>query len=107
MGQYGMSLGAIGLAALAAAAADPPGTGQPAESLPRPGTTLVNRDRGELLLCATVRHPRNKPCIDDWGERIQAFVGCARAAGGEAKMVGYFVFVVDVPTEEVYDGLVK
>src|SRR5205823_8396743 len=27
--------------------------------------------------------------------------------GGDAKMAGYFVFLVDVPTEEVYNGLVK
>jgi hypothetical protein len=77
------------------------------EPLPKPGTVQVNRDRGEVILRATVQHPRNKPCIDDWGERIQAFVGCARAAGGDAKMAGYFVFLVDVPTEDVYDALVK
>jgi len=54
-----------------------------------------------------VRHPKDKPCIDDWGRGIQAFAGCGKADGGEAKMVGYFVFVVDVPTETVYDGLVR
>src|SRR5262245_41190377 len=73
--------------------------------VPKPGSVLVDRDRGEVILSATVQHPRGKPCIDDWGQRIQAFVGCARAAGGEAKMAGYFVFLVDVPTEDVYRGL--
>src|SRR5262249_5343348 len=77
------------------------------DRLPQPGTVLVDEARAEILFCATVQHPKGKPCIDDWGERIQAFVGCSRAAGGDAKMAGYFVFLVDVPTEEVYDGLVK
>jgi hypothetical protein len=54
-----------------------------------------------------VRHPKNKPCIDTWGQRIQAFVGCSKAAGGDAKMLSYFVFVVDLPTEDVYKGLVE
>ena len=73
--------------------------------LPKPGTVVVDRDRGEVILSATVQTPRGKPCIDDWGQRIQAFVGCARAAGGDAKMAGYFVFLVDVPTEDVYQAL--
>jgi hypothetical protein len=77
------------------------------EHLPQPGTVRVDEARGEVILCATVQHPKGKPCIDDWGERIQAFVGCSKAAGGDAKMAGYFVFLVDVPTEEVYDALVK
>jgi hypothetical protein len=75
--------------------------------LPKPGSLVTDRERGEVILSATVQHPAGKPCIDDWGERIQAFVGCARAAGGDAKMAGYFVFLVDVPTEDVYDALVK
>jgi len=75
--------------------------------LPRPGTTVVDKDRGEVILSAVVQHPRGKPCIDDWGERIQAFAGCSKAAGGDAKMAGYFVFLVDVPTEEVHKGLVE
>jgi hypothetical protein len=75
--------------------------------LPKPGSVVTDTDRDEVILSATVQHPDNKPCIDDWGERIQAFVGCARAAGGDAKMAGYFVFLVDVPTEDVYDALIK
>lgn len=73
--------------------------------LPKPGTVVVDRDHSQVILSATVQHPKGKACIDDWGQRIQAFVGCARAAGGDAKMAGYFVFLVDVPTEEVYKGL--
>ena len=60
-----------------------------------------------MVLSAVVQHPKGKPCIDEWGERIQAFVGCAKAAGGDAKMAGYFVFLVDVPTEDVYKALIK
>jgi hypothetical protein len=76
------------------------------ERLPKPGTITVNKDRGEVILSAVVKYPKGKPCIDEYDGRIQAFVGCARAAGGDAKMAGYFVFLVDVPTEEVYKGLV-
>jgi hypothetical protein len=75
------------------------------EKLPRPGTVLVNRDRGEVVLPAVVQHPKGKACIDAYGGRIQAFVGCAKAAGGDAKMAGYFVFLVDVPLEDVSRGL--
>ena len=76
-------------------------------NLAKSGSVVTDKDRGEVILSATVQHPNNKPCIDDWGERIQAFVGCARAAGGDAKMAGYFVFLVDVPTEDVYDALIQ
>ena len=88
------------------ASENPSATG-PFASLPQPGTVAVDAHRGELILHATVQHPVGKPCIDDFGERIQAFVGCATAAGGEAKMAGYFVFLVDVPTETVYEGLLQ
>lgn len=80
---------------------------EPAPKLPKPGTVVVDRDRGEIILSATVQHPKGKPCIDEYGERVQAFVGCAKAAGGDAKMAGYFVFLVDVPTEEVQKGLLE
>jgi hypothetical protein len=90
----------LGCAALAAAADKEP-------ALPSPGTIRVDKDRGEVILPAVVRHPKDKPCIDDWGQRVQAFIGCSKAAGGNAKMLPYFVFVVDVPTEKVYQGLVQ
>src|SRR5947209_7677870 len=76
-------------------------------TLPRPGSVAVNKDRAEVILHATVQHPRDKPCIGEWGQRIQAFVGCSKAAGADATMAGYFVFLVDVPTEDVYDALVR
>jgi len=79
----------------------------PAAQLPKPGTVVIDRLRGEVILSARVQYPRGKPCIDEYGERVQAFVGCARAAGGEAKMAEYFVFLVDVPTEEVYEALLQ
>jgi hypothetical protein len=75
--------------------------------LPEPGRIVVNPARGEIILSGTVQYPRGKPCINDYGQRVHAFVGCAKAAGGDAKMAGYFVFLVDVPVEDVYEGLVK
>src|SRR6059036_3580450 len=71
----------------------------PAATLPKPGD--------EVILSAVVQHPRGKPCIDEYGERIQAFVGCSKADGGDAKMAGYFVFLVDVPTEDVHAAMTK
>jgi hypothetical protein len=93
--------------ATAQTAHDQAGTDRAFANLPKPGSIAADKDRGEVILSATVQHPRNKPCIDDWGERVQAFAGCARAAGGDAKMASYFVFLVDVPTEEVYDALIR
>jgi hypothetical protein len=101
-----LGLAVTGLAALALSAG---GLGEkaPAVKLPKPGNVIVDKDRGEVILSATVQHPTGKPCIDDFGQRIQAFVGCGKADGQEAKMAGYFVFLVDVPTEKVYQALVE
>lgn len=79
----------------------------PAARLPEPGTVVVDEDRGEVIVSAAVQFPEGKPCINEYGERIQAFAGCAKAAGGDAKMAAYFVFLVDVATEQVFDGLMK
>jgi hypothetical protein len=79
----------------------------PADKLPTPGTAVVDQTRRELVLSAQVQFPEDKPCINEFGQRVQAFAGCAKAAGGDAKMAGYFVFLVDVPTEEVFDGLME
>jgi hypothetical protein len=76
-------------------------------ALPKPGTLAIHKDRGEVILHATVQHPIGKPCIGEWGQRIQAFVGCSKAAGADATMAGYFVFLVDVPTEDVYNALLS
>jgi hypothetical protein len=88
---------------LPAAAADH----SPPSDLPTPGTVLVDQAKGELILSAQVQFPEDKPCINEYGQRVQAFAGCATAAGGDAKMAAYFVFLVDVETEEVSQGLMK
>jgi len=79
----------------------------PAERLPPPGSVVVDSAARELILSAKVQFPEGKPCINEYGQRVQAFAGCARAAGGDAKMANYFVFLVDVPTEDVYEGLLR
>lgn len=79
----------------------------PSAELPKPGTVVVDEVKREVILSAKVQFPEGKPCIDEFGQRIQAFAGCATAAGGDAKMAGYFVFLVDVPTETVHEGLVR
>ncbi len=83
-------------------AADPP-----AKKLPAPGTIVVDETGREVILSANVQFPEGKPCINEFGERVQAFAGCATAAGGDAKMAAYFVFLVDVETEKVSEGLMK
>ena len=77
------------------------------QPLPKPGEVFVDSNRRELVLSAKVQFPEGKPCINEFGERVQAFAGCATAAGGDAKMAGYFVFLVDVETEKVFDGLIE
>lgn len=80
---------------------------QPAAKLPDPGTVVVDHNKGEVILSAQVQFPEDKPCINEYGQRVQAFAGCATAAGGDAKMAPYFVFLVDVETEKVFDGLIE
>lgn len=79
----------------------------PAKELPSPGTVVVDETGREVILSAKVQFPEGKPCINEFGERVQAFAGCATAAGGDAKMAAYFVFLVDVETEVVSEGLIK
>jgi hypothetical protein len=81
--------------------------GAPASRLPKPGTVVVDHERGEVIVTGRVQFPEDKPCINEFGQRVQAFAGTARAAGGDAKMAAYFVFLVDVETEKVYQGLVE
>jgi hypothetical protein len=99
-------LGTVGALACAGTvgAADKGGADAP---LPEPGKLTVSKPTGEVILPAVVQHPKDKPCLDDWGQRVQAFAGCSKAAGGEAKMLGYFVFVADLSAEDVYDALVR
>lgn len=79
----------------------------PASVLPKPGSIIVDEARREVLLSAKVQFPEGLPCINNFGQRVQAFAGCATAAGGDAKMAAYFVFLVDVETEKVSEGLTK
>jgi hypothetical protein len=78
----------------------------PAAKLPAVASVVADRERSEVILSAQVQFPEGKPCIDAYGQRIQAFAGCAKAAGGDAKMASYFVFLVDVATEEVFEALI-
>lgn len=80
---------------------------EPAAKLPQAGEVVVDNDRHEVILSAKVQFPEGMPCINEYGERVQAFAGCATAAGGDAKMAPYFVFLVDVETEKVFDGLME
>lgn len=79
----------------------------PPAKIPEVGQVVVDQDRKEVILSAKVQFPEDKPCINEYGERVQAFAGCATAAGGDAKMAAYFVFLVDVDTETVFDGLMQ
>ena len=36
---------------------------------------------------------KRRNLTDDFGQRIQAFAGCAKAAGGDAKMATYFLHI--------------
>ena len=80
---------------------------RPAARLPEPGTIVIDENRGEVILSAKVQFPEGKPCIDEYGQRVQAFAGCSKAAGGDAKMANYFVFLVDVETEKVSEALMR
>jgi hypothetical protein len=82
-------------------------SGPRAANLPEPNSVVIDHQRGELILSAKVQFPEDKPCINEYGRRVQAFAGCATAAGGDARMAGYFVFLVDVDTETVFEGLMK
>jgi hypothetical protein len=73
--------------------------------LPAADAVLIDRAGQQIIVPAVVVHPEGKPCIDDWGQRVQAFAGCRRAAGGAAKFADYFVFLSEVSTEEVYEAL--
>ncbi len=77
------------------------------DQTPEPGKLVIDSVRGEVVLSARVQHPKGKPCIDEYGERVQAFVGTAQAAGGDAKMAGYFVFLVDVSAEQIHEAMLK
>ncbi|MHB0954845.1 MAG: YdjY domain-containing protein [Pirellulaceae bacterium] len=100
-------IGVVTLATMARGQAPESADGAPAPRLPEPGTLVADPERSEVILSAKVQFPEGKPCINEFGQRIQAFAGCSQAAGGDAKMTGYFVFLVDVPTEQVFDALMR
>jgi hypothetical protein len=83
------------------------GSRPPAVRLPVSGAVISDHERSEVILSAKVQFPEGKPCINEYGQRIQAFAGCSKAADGDAKMARYFVFLVDVSTEEVFEALMR
>src|SRR5947209_604748 len=70
-----LSLTVLALVALPVAARDKESKSPP-DKLPKQGTVVADKDRGEVILSAVVRRPKDKPCIGSYGQRIQAFVGC-------------------------------
>ena len=95
-------LHATTLAALACFAAAPP-----ARTLPADSEVRVDAERSEIVFSAVVQHPKDKPCIDGWGERIQAFVGSAKAEGRPTLFGGFFVFLTQADVNDVYEGLIR
>jgi hypothetical protein len=83
--------------------AAPPGP----QAQPRGDEVQVDTERGEVRFAAQVRHPVDKPCIDDFGRRIQAFVGCVKAGGRPTEFADHFVFLAPADTEAVYRGLTE
>jgi len=97
----------LGLLVLLTTATQTMANEAPANKLPKPGSVVTDSGRREVILSAKVQFPEGKPCINEFGERVQAFAGCSTAAGGDAKMAAYFVFLVDVDTEQVSEALLK
>lgn len=88
----------------------PPGEDPPAlkpGELPRGNEVRLDANRREIRFVARVQHPRNKPCIDEFGRRMQAFVGCARADGHPSQFADHFVFLAEADTQAVYQGLIE
>ena len=67
----------------------------------------VDSGQGEIRFPARVTHPTGKPCIDDWGRRIQAFIGCEKAGGAPTQFADHFVFLAGVDVDDVYKGLLE
>src|SRR4051794_36651424 len=84
-------------------ASTPPGP----RDQPRGDEVQVDTERGEVRFAARVQHPKDKPCIDDFGQRIQAFVGTARAGGRPSEFADHFVFLAPADVESVYRGLTE
>jgi hypothetical protein len=99
-------LGIFLVATLALASDDAPGPLGPGD-LPKGDEVKVDTRIGEVRFAARVQHPRDKPCIDAFGQRIQAFVGCSRASGHPAEFADFFVFLAGADTEHIYRGLTE
>src|ERR687894_217826 len=72
------------------------------QDLPSGEEVKVDTERGEIRFEARVQHPKGKPCIDDFGQRIQAFVGSIKAGGSPSEFADHFVFLAPADTEAVY-----
>jgi len=81
----------------------PPGL----QDLPGGDRVEVDTGRGEIRFAAQVQHPKGKPCIDSFGQRIQAFVGCGTAGGRPSEFADHFVFLASADAEVVYRGLIE
>jgi len=81
----------------------PPGP----QNLPKGDEVQVDTELGEVRFAAKVRNPKDEPCIDAFGQRIQAFVGSAKAGGHPSEFVDHFVFLAPADTEAVYRGLTE
>lgn len=88
---------------LAGCASDP--APAPAPAFPGPGEVLKSADRGEVLAHGKVMRPAPGPCLEDWGQRNVAFLGCSQTAAGPAKYADQFVFLIDCTTEQVHEAL--
>jgi hypothetical protein len=99
-------LGLMLVSALAFLADDAPATYTP-DNVPKGDEVLVDTGAGEIRFNAKVQHPKDKPCIDDFGQRIQAFVGCQKAGGKPSLFADHFVFLAGTDTENVYRGLAE
>lgn len=94
------------LSSLVVAQGDAPSPLRP-EDLPKGEEVKVDTERGEIRFEARVQHPEGKPCIDDFGQRIQAFVGSIKAGGRPSEFADHFVFLAPADTESVYRGLAE
>lgn len=74
-------------------------------SLPAAGQVLRFPERGEVVAHGKLVRPPPGPCLEDWGQRNVAFLGCAKAAAGPAKYAEQFVFLLDVATEDIHEAL--
>jgi hypothetical protein len=89
------------LAVLGALADEPAAPAQGADQV------VIDTRVEEVRFPARVQYPRGKPCIDTWGQRVQAFLGSEKANGTRAEFADDFVFVAGADTEQVYRGIAE